>query len=309
MRVIITGGAGFIGSHLTDRYLARGHEVIAVDNLITGRKENIVHHARAARFELIRHDISRPLGIKGRVDLILQFASPASPFDYLKYPIETMKTASFGTYNMLELARQKKAKFLLASTSEVYGDPEVHPQREEYWGNVNSVGPRAVYDEGKRFAEAMTVAYHSKYGLKVNIVRIFNTYGERMREGDGRVIPAFICAALRGQPMPVFGTGKQTRSFCYVSDLVDGIARLARASYSMPVNLGNPGEYTMLELARMIKGLTKTKSTLKFYPLPQDDPRKRKPDISRARRLLGWRPMVGLEQGLKKTIKWFRDEI
>ncbi|HEX7320982.1 MAG TPA: UDP-glucuronic acid decarboxylase family protein [bacterium] len=309
MRVVITGGAGFIGSHLTDHYLAHGHEVITVDNLITGRKENIAHHARAARFEFIRHDISRPFNIKGRVDLILQFASPASPFDYLKYPIETMKTASFGTYNMLELARQKKAKFLLASTSEVYGDPEVHPQREEYWGNVNSVGPRAVYDEGKRFAEAMTVAYHSRYGLRVNIVRIFNTYGERMREGDGRVIPAFICAALRGQPMPIFGTGKQTRSFCYVNDLVDGIARLARCGYFMPVNLGNPGEYTMLELARMVKRLTKSKSMLKFHPLPQDDPRKRKPNISRARKLLGWQPMVGLEKGLKKTIKWFGDEI
>jgi dTDP-glucose 4,6-dehydratase len=309
MRVVITGGAGFIGSHLADLYLAHGHEVIAVDSLITGRKENIDCHARDPRFEFIRHDISRPLGVKGRVDLILHFASPASPFDYLKYPIETMKTASFGTYNMLELARQKKAKFLLASTSEVYGDPEVHPQREEYWGNVNSVGPRAVYDEGKRFAEAMTVAYHSRYGLKVNIVRIFNTYGERMREGDGRVIPALICAALRGQPMPIFGTGRQTRSFCYVSDLIDGIARLARSGYFMPVNLGNPGEYTVLELARMVRKLTKTKSALRFYPLPQDDPRKRKPNISRARKLLGWQPMVGLGQGLKKTIAWFDGNI
>ena len=309
MRVIITGGAGFIGSHLVDYYIEHDAHVVVIDNLITGEKENIVRHLNSSRFKFLQRDICDPLIMKGGVDLILHFASPASPFDYLKYPIETMRTAAFGTYNMLELAKKKSARFLLASTSEVYGDPEVHPHKEEYWGNVNSVGPRAVYDEGKRFAEAMTVAYHSKYGLKTNIVRILNTYGERMREGDGRVIPAMIGAALRKKPMQIFGTGHQTRSFCYVKDMVSGIVKLAKSSYYMPVNMGNPSEYTILELAETITELTGAKRKFKYYPLPQDDPRKRKPDITKAKRLLDWKPEYSLEHGLKVLIEWFRNKI
>jgi len=306
MRVLITGGAGFIGSYLVDHYLDKGGEVIIIDNLLTGHENNIAQHLGKRQFQFLKQDVCDVSEIEGAIDLILHFASPASPFDYLKYPIETMKTASFGTYNMLELAKEKNAKFLLASTSEVYGDPEVHPQKEDYWGNVNPVGPRAVYDEGKRFAEAITIAYHRKYDLLINIVRIFNTYGERMREGDGRVIPTLITQALRHKPLSIFGDGKQTRSFCYVSDMVRGVTQLAQSDYSMPVNIGNPNEFTIIELAEMIKGLTGTRSEFKFLPLPQDDPKRRKPDISKAKELLNWEPKVGLKQGLKNAIEWFR---
>jgi dTDP-glucose 4,6-dehydratase len=305
VKVIITGGAGFIGSHLVDHYLARGHDVVAVDNLITGRLENIRGHFRNRRFEFLRHDICKPMRIRGRIGLILHFASPASPFDYLKHPIETMKTAAFGTANLLELAREKKTRLLLASTSEVYGDPEVHPQKENYWGNVNPIGPRSVYDEGKRFAEAITMAYRRKSGVATCIVRIFNTYGERMRAGDGRVIPAFVTQALRQEPLTIFGDGSQTRSFCYISDMVRGITRLARTDYPKPVNIGNPREYTVKQLARMILRLTKSGSATSYLPLPEDDPRKRNPDISLARRLLKWHPEVSLDKGLQKVILWF----
>ncbi|KPJ72513.1 NAD-dependent dehydratase [candidate division TA06 bacterium DG_78] len=308
MRVVITGGAGFIGSHLVDHYLNCGHELIVIDSLITGREENIKTHLNSSALQFLNMDVCNVSDVEGKVDLILHFASPASPFDYLKYPIETMKTASFGTYNMLELARKKNAKILLASTSEVYGDPEVHPQKEDYWGNVNPIGPRSVYDEGKRFAEAMTISYHRKFGIKTNIVRIFNTYGERMRSGDGRVIPTFITEALKNKPLPIFGDGKQTRSFCYISDMVQGIMRMAQIDYAMPVNLGNPLEYTVLELADIVKQLCSSTSTLEFLSLPENDPRKRKPDIRRAKELLGWEPQVELKQGLKKVIDWFRSK-
>lgn len=308
MRVVITGGAGFIGSHLVDHYLNCGHELIVIDSLITGREENIKTHLNSSALQFLNRDVCKVSDIEGEVDLILHFASPASPFDYLKYPIETMKTASFGTYNMLELAKKKNAKILLASTSEVYGDPEVHPQKEDYWGNVNPIGPRSVYDEGKRFAEAMTISYHRKFGVKTNIMRIFNTYGERMRSGDGRVIPTFITEALKNNPLPIFGDGKQTRSFCYISDMVQGIAKMAQIDYAMPVNLGNPLEYTILELAHIVKQLCSSTSALKFFSLPENDPKKRKPDIRRAQELLGWKPQVELKQGLKKIIDWFRSK-
>jgi len=315
MKVLITGAAGFIGSHLTDYHMARGDEVVAVDNLITGRKENLSAHFGQPNFIFLEKDICGfdPLGKEagqvGRVDLILDFASPASPFDYLKYPIETMRTAALGTINMLEFARLRSAPILLASTSEVYGDPEIHPQREEYWGNVNPVGPRSVYDEGKRFAEALTAAYHRQHEVRTRIVRIFNTYGERMREGDGRVIPALITQALRNQPMTIFGDGSQTRSFCYISDMVQGLERLAETDYDRPVNIGNPTEYTVLKLAETIKKLTGSASTFVFQTLPQDDPRKRKPDITRAKELLGWEPRIGLEDGLTRVIDWFKTRI
>jgi dTDP-glucose 4,6-dehydratase len=315
MKVLITGAAGFIGSHLVDHHLAQGDTVIAVDNLITGRKENLADHLGKPNLKFLESDIcdfdpgGREAEQVGRVDLILDFASPASPFDYLKYPIETMRTASLGTINMLEFARRLKAPILIASTSEVYGDPEIHPQREEYWGNVNPVGPRSVYDEGKRFAEALTSAYHRQYEVKTRIVRIFNTYGERMREGDGRVIPALITQALRNEPMTIFGDGSQTRSFCYVSDLVRGLELLAQTDYDRPVNLGNPAEYTILQLAETIKRLTGASSSFTFQALPQDDPRKRKPDITRAKELLRWEPVVKLEDGLTRVIDWFKTRI
>ena len=315
MKVLITGAAGFIGSHLVDHHLAQGDTVIAIDNLITGRKENLADHLGKPNLKFLESDIcdfdpgGREAEQVGRVDLILDFASPASPFDYLKYPIETMRTASLGTINMLEFARRLKAPILIASTSEVYGDPEIHPQREEYWGNVNPVGPRSVYDEGKRFAEALTSAYHRQYEVKTRIVRIFNTYGERMREGDGRVIPALITQALRNEPMTIFGDGSQTRSFCYVSDLVRGLELLAQTDYDRPVNLGNPVEYTILQLAETIKRLTGASSSFTFQALPQDDPRKRKPDITRAKELLRWEPVVKLEDGLTRVIDWFKIRI
>lgn len=305
MRVLITGGAGFIGSHLVDHYLSIGADVVIVDNLITGRRGNIAQHLTNPRCQFLERDICGLDRLDGGLDLIMDFASPASPFDYLKYPIETMRTASIGTMAMLELARATGARILLASTSEVYGDPVEHPQTEAYWGNVNPIGPRSVYDEGKRFAEAVTTAYHRQFKLRTRIVRIFNTYGERMRAGDGRVIPALITQALRGEPMTIFGDGTQTRSFCYISDMVRGLVRLADTDYAEPVNIGNPGEFTIRQLAETIKRLTDSSSPLVYRPLPQDDPRQRKPDITRARGLLGWEPEVDLEAGLQKAIAWF----
>lgn len=309
MKVLITGGAGFIGSHLVDYYLNKDERVTVVDNLITGSEENIRHNYKNRRFRFINADIRKPLVIKENFDLILHFASPASPFDYLRYPIETMKTASYGTINMLELAKRHQAKFFLASTSEVYGDPLVHPQKEEYWGNVNPIGLRSVYDEGKRFAEAITMAYHRRYNLSIGIVRIFNTYGERMRLGDGRVIPTFIEQALKNEPITIFGDGKQTRSFCYISDLIEGIVKLAESDYPMPVNLGSPEEFTILKLAQKIKSLCHSESSLIFKPLPEDDPHRRNPDITRAKEIINWTPKVKLEDGLKRVIEWFRKKL
>jgi len=297
MRTVITGGAGFVGSHLCERFLAEGDNVLCVDNLLTDNP----------RFHLLVHNISEPLQIDGPVDNVLHFASPASPADYLAHPIPTLKVGALGTHNALGLAKAKDARFLLASTSEVYGDPEVHPQREEYWGHVNPIGPRGCYDEAKRFAEAITMAYHRYHGVKTRIVRIFNTYGPRMRLNDGRVLPAFMGQVLRGEPLTVFGKGDQTRSFCYVTDLVDGIYRLLHADVSEPVNLGNPSEITVLELAKEIIAMVEgTKSTIVFNPLPQDDPKRRRPDITRAQTLLGWNPTVDRSAGLRRTLEYFR---
>lgn len=306
MRLVITGGAGFIGSHIVDHYVAHGADVVVIDNLITGRERNIACSLGKENCTLLREDVCAVRRLDGPIDHILHFACPASPFDYLKYPIETLHVMSFGTDNMLALAREKKASFLLASTSEVYGDPIVHPQSEEYTGNVNVLSTRAVYDEGKRFAEALTLAYHRVHGLRVRIVRIFNTYGERMREGDGRVIPAMITSALRNDPLPIFGKGQQTRSFCYISDMVRAIARVVDLEYSLPINLGNPVEYTILELAGIIKRLCNSESGYSYFPLPESDPKKRKPDIRKARQLMGWQPEVGIEKGLQNVIEWFR---
>ena len=307
MRTVITGGAGFIGSHLCERFLAEGHEVICVDNLLTGHLRNIEHLGANPRFSFRKHDVSEPILIEGPVDNVLHFASPASPVDYLAHPIPTLKVGSLGTHNALGLAKAKNARFLLASTSEVYGDPDVHPQREDYWGHVNPVGPRGCYDEAKRFAEAITMAYHRFHGVKTRIVRIFNTYGPRMRLDDGRVLPAFMGQVLRGEPLTVFGKGDQTRSFCYVSDLVEGIFRLLEADYSEPVNLGNPSEITVLELAREILAMVPgSRSTIEYRELPQDDPRRRRPDISLARKLLGWEPKVDRAEGLRRTLEYFR---
>jgi dTDP-glucose 4,6-dehydratase len=304
---VVTGGAGFLGSHLCERLLAEGHRVICVDNLVTGNRSNLAPLAGRDDFRFIEHDVSEPLWLDGPVDRVLHFASPASPIDYLELPIQTLKVGSLGTHNMLGLAKEKAARFLLASTSEVYGDPLVHPQAEDYWGNVNPVGPRGVYDEAKRFAEAMTMAYHRVHGLEVRIVRIFNTFGPRMRPRDGRVVPAFIQQALQGEPLTVFGDGGQTRSFCYVSDLIEGIWRLLGSDISEPVNLGNPREMTIREFAEAILRLTGSSSRLTFHPLPVDDPKVRQPDITRARTLLGWEPRVGLEEGLAATIEYFRE--
>ena len=306
MRVLITGGAGFIGSHIVDHYLRHGERVFVIDSLITGSKQNIVQHLTNDRFEFVNEDICDVVKVDGAFDLVLHLASPASPFDYLKYPIQTMRTASVGTQNMLNIAREKGARFLLASTSEVYGDPTEHPQTEEYWGNVNPVGPRAVYDEGKRFAEALTAAYRRAKSLNTCIVRIFNTYGERMQEHDGRVIPAFIGQALENKDFTIFGDGSQTRSFCYISDMVDGITRAAKADLSGPVNLGNPKEYTMLEVADLVRKRCGCTSGYEFMPLPENDPKRRKPDIRKAKELLGWEPNVPLEQGIDKVIEYFR---
>jgi len=306
MRVVVTGGAGFLGSHLCDKLLAEGHEVIAVDNLLTGNPRNIAHLGNEKRFRFVRHDVTHFIFIDGPVDAVLHFASPASPIDYLELPIQTLKVGSLGTHNALGLAMAKKARFLLASTSECYGDPLVHPQPETYWGNVNPIGPRGVYYEAKRFAEAMVMAYHRQQGVDTRIVRIFNTYGERMRPRDGRVVPALIGQALAGEPMTVFGDGSQTRSFCYVSDLIEGIYRLLQSQEKEPVNIGNPAELSVLEFARTIQTITGTKSEIVYRPLPVDDPKVRQPDITKARTRLGWEPRVLLEEGLARTVEYFR---
>ena len=309
MRTLITGGAGFVGSHLCERFLAEGHEVLCVDNYITGGPVNVEHLRASDRFTFVRHDISLPIEIEGPVDNILHFASPASPVDYLRHPIPTLKVGSLGTHNTLGLAKAKKARYLLASTSEVYGDPEQHPQREEYWGNVNPIGIRGVYDEAKRFSEAMTMAYHRYHGVDTHIVRIFNTYGERMRLDDGRVVPNLMGQALRGEPLTVYGDGSQTRSFCYVADLVEGIKRLLFADFHEPVNLGNPNEVSILDFAKEILDLSGSKSRLEFKPLPQDDPRVRRPDITRARKVLGWEPRVERREGMRRTLEFFRHKV
>lgn len=303
---VITGAAGFLGSHLSDRFLERGFRVIGVDNFITGSEKNLQHLRKNSKFEFMEHNISNHIEVPGDVHYVLHFASPASPIDYLEYPIQTLKVGSLGTHNSLGLAKAKKAVFCIASTSEVYGDPLVHPQREDYWGNVNPVGPRGVYDEAKRFAEAMTMAYHRFHNVDTKIVRIFNTYGPRMRLNDGRAIPAFISAALENKPFPVFGDGSQTRSFCYVEDLINGIEKLIMSNLNEPVNIGNPNEMTVLQLAEMIIKMMGSKSKIEFKPLPVDDPKVRRPDITKARTKLGWEPKVPLETGLRLTIDYFK---
>ncbi len=313
MRVLITGGAGFIGSHLCDLLLARGHQVIAMDNLITGTWRNIAQAESHPDFAFINHDVTKPIQVKGHLDAVLHLASLPSPVDYLEMPIKTLKVGAIGTHNTLGLAKAKGARFLLASTSEVYGDPLVHPQAESYWGNVNPVGPRGVYDESKRFAEALTMAYHRSHGLETRIARIFNTYGPRMRLDDGRVVPNFVSQALRGQPLTVYDDGSRTRSFCYISDLTDGLYRLLMSDESAPVNLGNPREMTILDFARMVLGVSGSSSEIAFV-IPKDertkdDPRTRQPDITRARSILGWEPRIGLEEGLAKTVAWFRSQV
>ncbi len=307
--VVITGGAGFLGSHLCDRFLAEGCRVTCVDNLITGNLDNIAHLQKNRSFQWIRQDVSKRFTIEGSVDYVLHFASPASPVDYLKHPIPTLKVGSLGTHNTLGLAKLKNARYLMASTSEVYGDPQVHPQAEDYWGYVNPVGPRGCYDEAKRFAEAIVMAYHRYHGVNTGIVRIFNTYGPRMRINDGRVVPNFIYQALKGQPLTVYGTGRQTRSFCYYEDLIEGIVRLVYSDVHEPVNIGNPDEFTILEFAELVRKLSGTESRIVHEPLPTDDPKQRRPDITRARRLLKWRPRIKLKQGLAATIQWFKERL
>jgi dTDP-glucose 4,6-dehydratase len=307
--VVITGGAGFLGSHLCELFLRKHYRVVCIDNLLTGNKDNIAHLSCHKAFVFMKQDVAEGLRVPGPVDLVLHFASPASPVDYQQHPLETMLAGSAGTHHGLELACAKNASFLLASTSEVYGDPLVHPQTEEYWGNVNPIGIRSVYDEAKRFAEAMTMAYRRLRGLDTKIVRIFNTYGPRMRMNDGRAIPNFISQALLGKPITIYGAGTQTRSFCYVSDLIDGIYRLSQSAFHQPVNIGNPKEMTLKEMAVTIKKMTGSKSKLVFKPFPQDDPKQRQPNISRARRVLRWEPKVGLKEGLSATIAWFRDHV
>ena len=308
-RILITGGAGFLGSHLCDRFLAEGYHVIAMDNLITGNLANIEHLFQREDFEFHHHDVSKFVFVPGKLDCILHFASPASPIDYLKIPIQTLKVGSLGTHNLLGLARVKGARMLIASTSEVYGDPEVHPQVEEYWGNVNPVGPRGCYDEAKRFQEAITMAYHTHHGLETRIIRIFNTYGPRMRLDDGRVLPAFLSQALRGENLTVFGDGSQTRSFCYVSDLVDGIYRLLLSDYHLPVNIGNPVEITIKEFGEEIARLTGVEFKPSYQPLPENDPQKRRPDITKAKEILGWEPKVDRAEGLKRTLEYFKEHV
>ena len=306
MRIVVSGAAGFVGSHMCDRLLAEGHSVVALDNFLTGARANLAHLAGHPGFGLVALDITEPFTVAGVVDCVVNMASPASPKDYLEHPIETLDVGSLGTRRMLELALEKNARFLLTSTSECYGDPLVHPQVETYWGNVNPVGPRSCYDESKRFAEALTMAYHRTHGVRTNIARIFNTYGPRMKLNDGRVVPAFLDQALRGEPMTVFGTGSQTRSFCYVSDLVDGLYRLMLSEERYPVNLGNPREMTILEFAEHIRRMTGSKSEIVFRDLPEDDPKQRQPDITKARALLGWEPRVPLDEGLRETVAYFR---
>ena len=308
MRIVITGAAGFIGSHLSEALLDRGHSVVGIDNLLTGSTANIAHLANRD-FLFIKHDVTNYIFVEGHVDAVLHWASPASPIDYLELPIPTLKVGALGTHKALGLAKEKQARFVLASTSEVYGDPLEHPQKETYWGNVNPIGPRGVYDEAKRFAEAMTTAYHRYHGLDAKIVRIFNTYGPRMRLNDGRAVPAFMSQALRGEDVTIFGSGQQTRSFCYVSDLVDGVIRLMESDVNEPVNIGNPHEMTIEAIAEAIIRLTGSSSRIVYRPLPEDDPKVRQPDITRARTLLGWEPKVPLEEGLTKTLDYFRTQV
>jgi len=306
LRIVVSGAAGFVGSHMCDRLLAEGHTVVALDNFLTGAERNLAHLSGNRDFRFVQHDVTSPVKVDGAIDSVLHMASPASPKDYLDHPIETLDVGSIGTRNMLELALAHQARFLVTSTSECYGDPNVHPQVETYWGNVNPVGPRSCYDESKRFAEAVTMAYHRTHGLRTNIARIFNTYGPRMKLKDGRVVPAFLDQALRGELITVFGDGLQTRSFCYVSDLVDGLYRLMQSDERYPVNLGNPQEMTILEFAERIRRLTGSKSGIIHRELPEDDPKQRQPDISKARRILGWEPRVALEDGLRQTIAYFQ---
>jgi len=309
MKVIVTGGAGFIGSHLCDYLLDNGHEAICIDNLLTGSEENISHLLKNENFEFINHDVTEFIRVDGDLDYILHFASPASPIDYLELPIQTLKVGSLGTHNALGLAKAKNAKFLLASTSEVYGDPLVHPQPESYWGNVNPTGPRGVYDEAKRFAEALTLAYHRTHGIDTRIARIFNTFGPRMRMKDGRVVPNFITQALTKKPLTVYGDGSQTRSFCYISDMVEGIYKLMLSNETEPVNIGNPEEMSIIDFANKINELTGAESEIVFEDLPVDDPKTRQPDITKAKSVLGWEPKVGLDEGLEKTIDWFKTKV
>ncbi|MET7000263.1 UDP-glucuronic acid decarboxylase family protein [Chitinophaga defluvii] len=308
-RVLIAGAAGFLGSHLCDRFIKEGYHVIGMDNLLTGNIKNIEHLFPSPDFEYYHHDVTKFVHVPGKLDYILHFASPASPIDYLKMPIQTLKVGSLGTHNLLGLAKEKNARILVASTSEVYGDPNVHPQPEEYWGNVNPVGPRGVYDEAKRFMESITMAYHNFHGVETRIIRIFNTYGPRMRLDDGRALPAFMGQALTGQDLTVFGDGSQTRSFCYVDDLVEGIYRLLLSDYHLPVNIGNPAEITLLQFAEEIIALTGTKQKIIYQPLPKDDPKQRKPDITKAKQLLGWEPKVGRAEGLKITYEYFKQAL
>lgn len=305
MRTLVTGGAGFLGSHLCDYLIKKGHYVICMDNLITGSLDNL-KQIDLDKFSFIEHDVTKYIEIDEDLDYIFHFASPASPVDYLRYPIKTLKVGALGTHNILGLAKAKKAKVLIASTSEVYGDPEVHPQNEEYWGNVNPVGPRGVYDEAKRFAEAITTAYHKRHNVETRIARIFNTYGKRMKKDDGRAIPTFTYQALKGADITVFGDGNQTRSFCHVSDMIDGIYKLMMSDYVPPINLGNSNEITILELAKYIKKITNSKSKITFHPLPENDPKTRRPDISKAKKILGWEPKINFEKGMEELIEWFK---
>ncbi len=308
-RILITGAAGFLGSHLSDRFLKEGYEVIGMDNLLTGNIKNIEHLFPVKEFQFYHHDVTKFVHVPGPIDYILHFASPASPIDYLKMPIQTLKVGALGTHNLLGLAKSKGARILVASTSEVYGDPLIHPQTEEYWGNVNPVGPRGVYDEAKRFMESITRAYYTFHGVETRIIRIFNTYGPRMRLDDGRALPTFMSQALRGEDVTVYGDGSQTRSFCYVDDLVEGIYRLLLSDYSMPVNIGNPSEITLLQFAEEILALTGSKSKIVYEPLPQDDPKQRQPNITKAREILGWEPKVDRHEGLKRTLEYFKQHI
>lgn len=308
-RILITGAAGFLGSHLCDRFIKEGYEVIGMDNLLTGNIKNIEHLFPLKEFQFYHHDVSKFVHVPGKIDYILHFASPASPIDYLKMPIQTLKVSSLGTHNLLGLAKAKGARILVASTSEVYGDPLIHPQTEEYWGNVNPIGPRGVYDEAKRFMESITMAYHNYHQVETRIIRIFNTYGPRMRLDDGRALPTFMSQALRGEDVTVYGDGSQTRSFCYVDDLVEGIYRLLLSDYHMPVNIGNPSEITLLQFAEEILTLTGSKSKIIYEPLPQDDPKQRQPDITKATEILGWSPKVDRSEGLKRTLEYFKEHI